>query len=89
MSLTLNGAPNVTSDGLAHLARLPRLEWLEIRDARRISDAGLVHLHSVSSLRRLEVSKGQFSAAAISAFRTALPECEVLLREETAATLPM
>ena len=81
ISLSLNGVPNVTSDGLGHLARLPRLESLRIRECKGVNDAGLAKLHAVKSLRRLEISRGQFSAAAVSKLQKALPECEVPIGE--------
>jgi serine/threonine protein kinase len=80
-SLSLNEVHGITGEGLAHLARLPRLESLQIRGARQITDAGLAELHAAKSLRRLEVNRGQFSAAAISQIQAALPQCEVPLRE--------
>jgi hypothetical protein len=81
VTLGLNHIPDISGAGLARLGQLPRLEWLEIRSSPRIMDEGLVEVASLESLRRLEVDKGQFSAAAIDALLAALPTCEVMQRE--------
>jgi hypothetical protein len=81
VTLGLNHIPDISGAGLARLGQLPRLEWLEIRSSPRIMDEGLAEVASLESLRRLEVDKGQFSAAAIDALLAALPTCEVMQRE--------
>ena len=81
-SLKLNGC-QITDAGLAHLAVLPRLESLEIKDNEQLRDAGLTKLGRARSLVRLVVTNGQFSQEARDRLQERLQErslqCEIKL----------
>jgi hypothetical protein len=57
--LFFNGCPNVTDAGLRHLARLPKLEVLELYEeggGMVITDAGLAHVGRIEALRCLHIA---------------------------------
>ena len=47
---------NLTDDGLAVVARLKNVVWLNLRDTK-ISDAGLAHLKGLTTLQRLHLER--------------------------------
>jgi hypothetical protein len=49
----LEGCPEITDSGLAHLRGLGRLSWLSLVRCNRITDGGLAHLRSLVSLQIL------------------------------------
>lgn len=79
-SLSLNGCRQLTDAVLPPLARLP-LDSLRISGVDEISDKGLLRLTVVRSLRRVEVSTGQFSAGTRQTLEAKLPGCKVHLVE--------
>jgi hypothetical protein len=77
-SLSLNGC-QLTDDSLALLAKLPRLNWLEIKDNEQLDDAGLANLAASRGLDHLALTNGQFSQAARKKLQRSLPRCEIKL----------
>ena len=69
----------LTDDSLAHLAALPRLSWLEIKDNPKLRDHGLDKLTKAGALRRLYLTNGVFSQDARDRLGRFLPQCEIKL----------
>lgn len=72
---------DVTDDGLRVLSSLPALADLSLhresfRDVR-LTDAAVEHLSDLTRLKRLSISGGWMSGAAIERLRKALPNCAI------------
>jgi hypothetical protein len=66
------GGEDLTDDGLAYLAELPRLSRLTL--SGRFTDAGLAHLQKLPNLGMLEFTSGaNFYPRALSDFRASIP----------------
>ena len=68
----------ITNEGLRYIAAMPELEILQLLGFE-ISDAGLAELEKSYSLKLLNIEAGIFSNEAIERFRSALPECEIVI----------
>ncbi len=66
----------VTDADLGHLARLPRLQHLQL-DNSQVTDAGLVHLAGLKGLKYLNVSKTQVTDAGVAELQESLPNCRI------------
>lgn len=66
---------DLSSDRLKYLRELPELRELVL--GRGITDADVVHLGKMTSLRRLTVLENTLSDNAISQLRSALPQCRI------------
>lgn len=74
-----DGSPRITDQGLAHLARIHTLEFLDLEWASDITDSGLRHLHEIQGLRWVDLGGcAQVTAAGIAALERALARCVVL-----------
>ncbi len=62
----------VTDEGLARLARVPRLRHLNLDDCREITSAGLAHLTTLGHLRKLSLNRTAVDDAGLAHLR-ALP----------------
>jgi hypothetical protein len=74
--LSLNGCPNITSSGLAPLAKLRMLRHLHL-DRTPIDDATVPHLAKLESLRILHLSGTKLTATGVSELGQALPKCVI------------
>lgn len=74
--LQLNGT-NITNDGLRLLAENHRLELLTLNDTG-IGDLAVVHLASMTSLKKLHLRHTRFSEESIAILHKALPQCEIV-----------
>lgn len=75
--VTLSLADVVVTDSVAEaVSRIPRLESLGFY-ASKISESGLEHLHSMSTLRDLFLFHVRPSAEALARLKTALPQCRI------------
>lgn len=74
------GETKVSDDGLVYLKGLTRLEHLILRgQGKRISDAGLAHLHELKNLQILDLGLGsKVTEEGIRAIKQVLPEIEVV-----------
>ena len=68
---------HVTGDGLAHLRKLKRLQWLWLDD-RQCTEAGIAELNGISSLRTVWIEKKKSDSAIITKLATENPDCTVL-----------
>ncbi|WP_439629295.1 protein kinase domain-containing protein [Gemmata sp.] len=66
----------VTDAGMATVAQIPNLKQLHL-DGTSVTDAGLKTLRACKKLEHLSVAGTKVSPAAVAAFCTALPRCEV------------
>lgn len=67
----------VTDRDLEQLAKMPNLKHLELSDNNRISDAGLIHLASIKSLRRLGLGATSVTKQGVDQLQAELPYCEI------------
>jgi Leucine-rich repeat (LRR) protein len=75
--LALVHCEQLTSDGLAHLAELKNLVYLDLAGSG-IEGSGLMHLVPVSSLRTIEIMSSQFNdRTSRREFARARPDCQV------------
>jgi phosphoribosyl 1,2-cyclic phosphodiesterase len=63
--------------GLKSLAELKALEFVSIKDAKLVTDAGLDHLRSAPALRRLTLEQTTVTAAGLKRFRATNPTCSI------------
>ncbi len=70
---------NYTSDGLAHLARLPNLRVLEMPNNSGFTDAGLAHIAKMKRLESLYLRGNGLSNRALDELSAALPGCKIRL----------
>ena len=69
---------SVTDQGLAFLANSPSLETLTIQSTNgRITDAGLKHLESLTTLKTFNLSGVQVTAAGMDSFKRKRPDCTI------------
>ena len=73
---------DLTRVGLAHLARLPKLDYINLDNCRAVDAAGLAALAKSSSLRTLRLDKNHFASggydlADVQKLQDALPNCEI------------
>jgi hypothetical protein len=71
------GESGICDSDLEYLKYFPKLRWLCLEDAP-ISDQGLYHLISLSSLRQLDLQGTMVSAEGVSALQNALPGCDII-----------
>lgn len=72
----IDGGPWLTDEGLKHVAQMPALEVLWLQRAA-ITDAGLLQLRGLKSLRFVQLSAGAVSDMAIEQLQEALPGLKV------------
>jgi hypothetical protein len=65
---------SITDDGLSYLVGHRNLRVLHLDGCSQITDAGVVHLVQISSLRELSLSETQVTQRGIEALRKALPK---------------
>jgi hypothetical protein len=70
------GWTQVTDAGLSHVAGLPKLRWLRL-DSTTISDEGLRKLRALPKLHEIRLNDTAVTAAAVTAFGQALPQCSI------------
>ena len=68
----------VTSRGLESLARLAKLERLNLQGCKRLRDDAASVLSSMKQLRVLDLKDSSLSEQAVTKIRAALPGCQVL-----------
>ena len=66
----------ITDAGAAHLAKLPRLEELELQNTS-VTDAGITHMAKLKTLKGLYLSGSKVSAEGVSRLKAALPGCSI------------
>ena len=76
--MSLSGTA-VGDAGLVHLAKLPRLNVLNLSKTR-ISDAGLPALEELKTLRLLRLDGTRVTAEGVARLRRALPDCKIAER---------
>lgn len=59
----------ITDDGLKALARWDRLEWVDLRDASHVTDAGLKHLEGCPRLKVLMLRRTSVSDAGMDSLK--------------------
>jgi hypothetical protein len=67
----------VNDDGLAHIAKLPALEVLDLRWTQ-VTDAGLQHLHAHPTLRELDLRGTAVTAEGVATLEQHLPDCHIV-----------
>jgi hypothetical protein len=76
----------VTDRSLSSLRELPNLKSLTLFHENRLgstfSDAGLQHLKALKKLKRLNVSDGWASDAAVKSLQAAMPNCTISTKED-------
>jgi len=77
-SLDLDGT-EITDAGLAHLAGLRRLQWLQLNDTM-ITDAGLIHLRNMSNLTKLNVNDTYVTEEGVQELFKVLPSIAEIRR---------
>jgi hypothetical protein len=66
---------SISDAGLAHISRHPNLNVIACGELNDITDAGLIHLAALRSLKRLEVvACPQLTPAGFAAFQKARPD---------------
>ncbi|MFM8634422.1 MAG: leucine-rich repeat domain-containing protein, partial [Planctomycetia bacterium] len=70
------GFTQVTDAGLSHVAGLPKLRWLRL-DSTAVSDEGLRKLRALPSLHEISLNDTAVTAAAVTAFGQARPQCVI------------
>lgn len=70
------GFTQVTDAGLSPLVGLPKLRWLRL-DSTAISDEGLRKLRALPNLREIHLNDTAVTAAAVTAFGEAHPQCAI------------
>ena len=70
------GWTQVTDAGLSHVVGLPKLRWLRL-DSTTISDEGLRKLQAIPKLHEISLNDTAVTAAAVTAFGQALPQCAI------------
>jgi hypothetical protein len=76
--LQISGGPNLTDDGLKHLARMHRLDSLFIADSR-ITGQGLAHLYPLKTVHIIRLTSAvPVSENALARLRTELPHLQTL-----------
>lgn len=74
--LYLAGCPNLTSQGLAQLTKLPILRVLELQNTS-LDDQAVPHLSKMASLRILALQGTKLTASGIDELKRALPKCAI------------
>jgi hypothetical protein len=77
---------NVTDEGVTSLARLPNLEWLELRGTK-ITDAAIPSLQQMKSLKRVDLGHTDVSLQAILAWRSAASAAGLIIATNKEPTL--
>lgn len=67
----------VTDRGLKELSRMPNLTHLELTGNTEVTDAGLLHLGSTTTLRKLGLAGTGVSQEGVERLQARLPECEI------------
>jgi hypothetical protein len=67
----------IENEALASLSKLPILHSLGLKDCKKISDEGLVHLHSVKTLLTLDVQGTSVTDKGIEGLKKAVPSVRV------------
>lgn len=63
-SLSFEGTPQVTDDGLRHFSGLSKLQWLYLRGTG-VTDTGLLHLAGLSELQQLSLGETSITDAGL------------------------
>jgi hypothetical protein len=71
---------DITDDKLICLLSFPYLEWLMISDNIAISDAGLLSLCRLKTLKYLDVSNTSVTAAGVEKFKKCRPDVVIICR---------
>jgi protocatechuate 3,4-dioxygenase beta subunit len=74
--------PGFTDDGLKHFAAAKKLSYLNLKGSKKITDAGLVHFHKLSTLKKLILQDTSVTQAGIDDLKKHLPDLEVENRTE-------
>ena len=69
----------VTDEGLSKLDRLKKLEALTVPQG--VTNDSLSHLYGLTSLKKLELPKKNFSQIALDTLQDALPDCAISIRD--------
>ncbi|MBM4071908.1 MAG: hypothetical protein FJ271_23725 [Planctomycetes bacterium] len=70
------GCPTFSDLTAKILAGLKRIERLSLAKSG-LTDAGLIHLHGLTSLKELDLSGTKVTAKGVAALRKALPKCKI------------
>jgi hypothetical protein len=76
VDLSLDGNP-ITDKGLARLADLPKLEFMDLSHTG-VTDAGLMHLLAFPNLKTVNLDGARITDAGVTAFATRRPEIEIV-----------
>lgn len=79
-TLDLQNATYIDDDGLRHLAQLPRLRSLTLRNAG-ITDSGMSQLFPLRALQLLDVRGSDVTSFGASLLQQVLPQCDVKFGE--------
>ena len=75
-SLVVVGS-QITDEGLAHLKNLKRLEFLDLKKNKGLTDAGLIHLEELTNLKELILIGTQVTPAGIQKLQQKLPHTKI------------
>jgi len=75
-AIDLSGNPVIRDEDLKLLAELRHIETAKI-DGTSVTDRGLAHLKTLSTLKQLDLGAMQVDEATLAAIGRALPDCEI------------
>ncbi len=77
LNLCVSHKPDITDEGLAHVAGLTALENLDLF-SQEVTDTGLVHLEGLTALRVLDVRSTKVTAEGTTRLKKKLPKLKLV-----------